>query len=78
MAAGSLVLSNYQPDMETYFQDGIDYIYYENEDDMLQKALYYLEHEEQRQTIIQNAMKKILEQHTCSHRAKEILDTVNL
>lgn len=76
MACGSLVLSNYQEDMQRHFQDGTDYICYENIEELCAKAVYYINHEEERQRIVQNAKKKIPGEHTYAVRIKELLQQI--
>lgn len=44
-------MSNYQPDMDEYFENGTDYVMYDGNDDLINKCRYYLEHEDERMEI---------------------------
>jgi spore maturation protein CgeB len=41
-----------------------------------EKILYYLEHEDERKRIVENAFKTILKYHTVETRARELLRTI--
>lgn len=47
-----------------------------NEDDFYEKALYYLQNEEERERIASNGMNLVLERHTTEIRAKQLLDHI--
>ncbi|MCD7826209.1 MAG: DUF3880 domain-containing protein [Clostridiaceae bacterium] len=59
LGAGGFLLSNYQPELCEWFVPGEDFVFYENEEDLLQKTAYYLEHEEQREAIAFHGWKKV-------------------
>lgn len=73
MGAGGFLLSNFQADFLDDFVPGEDFVYYESREDLLQKAAYYLEHEEEREQIAQNGHDKVKAGHTYRHRVKEML-----
>jgi spore maturation protein CgeB len=73
MGCGGFLLTNYQADFFDYFLPEEDFIFYESEEDCLQKTRHYLSHESQRRQIAQNALGKMKEQHTFVHRVREIL-----
>lgn len=73
MAEGSLVFSNYQQDMDLFFENEKDYICYEDNEDLLEKANYYLSHPEICQKIIANAHKKIDQEHLYRNRIGELM-----
>lgn len=62
IAAGGFVLSNAQPDLFLYFEEGKSIVTFQDWQDMRAKAEYYLEHEEERLSIIE-AGKKVLWEH---------------
>lgn len=74
--AGGFLLTNYQIELGDFFENGKDLVYYDSLDDMMRKAEYYLDHEDERKTIAQNGLKKIVQYHTYEHRIDVILKTV--
>ena len=73
MGAGGFLLSNYQADFFDYFLPEEDFVFYESEEDCLQKTRYYLSHESERKQIAQNALGKMKDGHTFVHRVQTIL-----
>jgi len=74
MMSGSALLSNYLPAQdELGFVAGRDYIAYTDEKDMIEKARYYLEHDEEREKIAKSGHALVKSLHTYRHRAQEIL-----
>lgn len=51
MGSGGFLMSNYQPDMNEYFGNGVDYIMYDGEDDLIDKCRYFLTHKDVRTEI---------------------------
>lgn len=73
LGAGGFLLTNYQADFMDFFIPDIDFVFYENKKDMLDKIKYYLAHENERKEIAQNGFEKIVSCHTFKHRIEEIL-----
>ena len=61
MAAGGFVITNYQEDLFRHFTPDEDFVFYQDENDLINKIQYYLEHEEERKQIAQNGHKKVRE-----------------
>ena len=61
LGAGGFCLTNYQAELSQYFENGVDLVWFESPDDMLEKIAYYLEHEEQRRAIARNGHEKARE-----------------
>lgn len=61
MACGGFVLSNWQPEIAEYFEDGVEIVTYDSLDDGLRKIAYYLTHEEERRQIAENGQRKVQE-----------------
>lgn len=74
MGSGGFLLSNFQADFLDLFVPGEDFVYYESEDDLLQKIDYYLKHDKEREEIAQNGHDKVAAKHTYRHRVREMLD----
>ncbi len=61
MGAGGFLLSNPQADFDALFTQGEDYACYGSLDDALYLIEYYLEHEEERSAVAENAKNKMAE-----------------
>lgn len=77
MGAGGFLLTNYQSDFLDYFTPGEDFVFFENQADLLDKVAYYLEHEEERARIARNGYQRIAAGHTYVHRAEEIIQSIS-
>ncbi len=73
MGSGGFLLSNYQEDFLENFTPGVDFVYYEDEQDLLQKIDYYLAHEEERRAIAKSGHDKVAASHTYRDRVREML-----
>lgn len=76
MGAGGFLLSNYQPELAEFFENGTDMVMYESEGDLMTKIDYYLNHEEERNTIAQNGMRKVREEFSYEKRIKEMFELI--
>lgn len=54
MGAGGFLMSNYQEELVENFRPGVDCVIYESVEDAIEKAEYYLAHEEERLEIARN------------------------
>lgn len=72
MGSGGFLLSNYQEDFFENFTPGVDFVYYEGEEDLVQKTAYYLSHEEERTAIAKSGHDKVAAAHTYRHRVREM------
>lgn len=76
LGAGGFLLTNYQIELGDFFENGKDLVYYESIDDMLQKADYYLNHEEERKAIAQSGYEKVKKYHSYEQRVEKILEVI--
>lgn len=76
MGAGGFLLSNYQPELAEYFEDGKELVLFTSEQDLLEKIGYYLEHDELRREIAYNGWKKVQEQFSYEYVVAQILKIV--
>lgn len=76
MGCGGFLLTNYQEDFFDYFEPGVDFVFYSSQEELLQLADYYLEHEEERLEIAQNGYRKVKCTHTYCDRVKSILEQI--
>lgn len=76
MGAGGFLLTNYQADMLSFFTPGEDFVYYEDETDLLKKIDYYLSHDDIRQGIAENGHQKVSQNHSFEKCFSELFDIV--
>lgn len=76
MGCGGFLLTNYQPELDEFFVNGEDYVYYESREDMLLKIDHYLSHDAEREEIARNGHAKISAGYDMVMAAKYITDTV--
>ena len=76
-ACGALVLTDATANgLDTLFNVGDELVAYADDADLLDKATYYLAHDDERARIAQAGQRRVLAQHTYAHRAQAILDIV--
>lgn len=73
MGCGGFLLSNFQADFLDDFIAEEDFVYYESREDLVDKAGYYLTHDEERAAIAKNGHDKIAQRHTFRDRVREML-----
>lgn len=76
MGAGGVLLSNFQPELAEYFEDGQDLILYSSMEEAVDKASYYLQHDELRKILAENGYRKVKEFFTYPDRIQKMLETV--
>jgi glycosyltransferase involved in cell wall biosynthesis len=76
-ATGSFLLTEWVPTLSECFEDGKHLVTYKDMDEAVEKARYYLSHEEEREAIAKAGMEHTLANHTYLHRAKKILEVIN-
>lgn len=77
MASGGFLLTNYQEELEDFFEIGKDLEVFHNEEELLYKVGYYIEHDRERERIIQSGRKKVEKNHTYKRRLSEIMRIVD-
>ena len=73
LGCGGFLLTNYQAEIPEYFEIGKDLEVYENMEDLMQKADYYLHHEAERLEIALNGYEKTARYHTYEMRLAEMI-----
>lgn len=76
MSVGGFMLTNYQPELEEYFEIGKDLEVFHDLDELMEKIDYYLNHEEERIRIAMNGYKKVKAHHKYSDRLAQIFEEV--
>ena len=74
LGAGGFLLTNYQPELELYFDIGKDLEIFEDASQLEQKASYYLSHEKERAQIAENGYQKVKGTHSYMRRIQEMID----
>ncbi len=78
IACGGFCLTNAQPDLYFYFEEGKSIVTFQNQGDMRSKIAYYLEHDKERQQIIEEGRKVIREQFDFDVLLPHLLEKVGL
>jgi spore maturation protein CgeB len=70
-----VMLDNTRPEINEYFVDGKEIVLFDSEDgeDLRQKIMYYLEHEEEREAIAHNGCQRTMNENTWKHRIQGLL-----
>lgn len=76
MACGGFCMTNYQPEIAEAFTDGEDIVMYESMEDMLKKAAYYLEHDDERMRISQAGYRKVCREFSLDGRWRQIRELI--
>lgn len=78
LSTGSFLLTNYIPTLGELFKDGKHLVTYKTLDEMVEKAKYFLEHEEEREKIAKAGYEEFTSNHTYKHRIEKILKIVTV
>jgi hypothetical protein len=76
--SGALYLTEDQPELAEYFTPGQEVLTYTDRDDLLDKARYYLAHQEQAERIRRAGLERARREHTWQHRFAELFTTLGL
>ena len=71
-AAGGFLITDNQADMERFFEPETESITYSCNEELRDKAAYFLKHPEERRPIIMNAQRRIAAEHTHAHRLQTL------
>jgi hypothetical protein len=77
LATGSFLLTEWFPTIDQLFIDGVHLVTYKTMDEAIEKAKYYLNHEEEREKIARAGMAWVLKTGTYQCRIKEVLRVVS-
>lgn len=82
LSTGSFLLTNWIPELESAkeygFIDGVHYVSYKTLDEAVEKAKYYLDHDEEREAIAANGFAQFLKTGTYEARVKEIFEKIGI
>ena len=54
----------------------MDFVYYDNYEDLLAKVEYYLSHDAERKEIAENGYEKVCAEHTIARRIREMIEVI--
>lgn len=72
MGCGGFLLSNYQPELNDYFSNGVEYAYFDSPEDLLTKTDYYLSHPKERADIATNGHARVVRDFSYEHQLEQI------
>lgn len=73
MSVGGFMLSNWQEEIPELFVEDKEIVTYKTPEELIEKADYYLKHEDKRVRIGVNGYRKVKERHTYEHRLEKII-----
>lgn len=76
LACGGFCLTNYQPEIAEWFEDGAELVMYTSLEDLQYKADYYLQHEEERKEIAKAGCQKVKELFDLEEKLSKMLEIV--
>lgn len=76
LGCGGFLLTNYQEDLLSFFVPDQDFVYYEDYEDLMEKADFYLRHDAERERIAGNGYQKVKDQHSYPARIKSMISAI--
>jgi len=73
LGSRSFLLTNHLPDIDEFFKEGVHLATYKTMDEMVEKAKYYLAHDDEREKIAQAGFEEVMKHHTIDHRVGTML-----
>lgn len=77
LCSGSFLLTDHVPSLAILFKDGIHLVTYKTLDEAVDKAKYYMEHDEAREKIAAAGHAEVMAKHTYEHRLKKVMEIVS-
>lgn len=78
LSTKSFCLTNWIPTIEELFEDGKHLVLYKTLDEAVDKAKYYIAHDEEREKIAQAGFEEVRAKHTFRHRVQQVLKATGL
>jgi spore maturation protein CgeB len=73
---GTFLLTDQKSNLSQFFELDREIVAYTDAQDCIAKALYYLDHEQQREAIAQAGQRRTLGEHTYHKRMVELVDVL--
>lgn len=77
-ACGGFQLSYYVEGLERHYQIGDEIALYASPEELVEKACYYLKHEDEREVVAQRGYERRLREHTMERRFRELFERMGL
>ncbi|MFQ5672109.1 MAG: glycosyltransferase [Nitrospinales bacterium] len=79
LCSGSLLITDRAPGsgLDEMFAEGEQLVLYDNENDLIEKIRWYLDHPEERDRVAGQGMRRVLERHTYDHRVKTLMTVMD-
>lgn len=77
-AAGAMLLAEYAPGLERYYEDGKQAVFFRTVEELIDKAFYYMLHDEERNQIAWAGMERTLTEHAYANRFAALFERVEL
>ena len=74
LGSGGFLLTNFQAEIPMYFKDGEDLVSFYSRDDMLDKAVYYAAHDDERKRIASSGRQKVEKYHSYKARIAKLFE----
>jgi spore maturation protein CgeB len=74
---GSCLLTDNKENMDDLFKTGTEVVVYDNADDCIEKAIWLLEHDDERKKIALAGQQRTLNTHTVVDRCRSIIEVIN-
>ncbi|VAX24833.1 hypothetical protein MNBD_NITROSPINAE04-2505 [hydrothermal vent metagenome] len=75
LCSGSLLMTDFADGIDEFFEDGKHLVIY-NDENIVERALYYLKHLDEAETIARQGRELALEKHTYERRVDEVVKTM--
>lgn len=76
--SGTLMLCRLSPNLDRYYEPGKEFVPFEDLDDCVEKAKYYLAHEDERAHIAKAYHDRTRAEHLWTHRFKKMFEEIGL
>lgn len=76
LSVGGFCITNYQPEIAEYFEDGREIVMYTGMQDLVDKVKYYSQHAKKRDEIARNGYVKVQQCFALAPKIQEMLDVV--
>lgn len=77
-ACGGFCISGYADDMNQYYAEDKEMVFYRTRDDFVEKIRYYLDHSEEREKIARKGYERTLREHTAEKRFSAMFKAMGL
>lgn len=77
-ACRAFVISGYADDMDSYYRDGKEMVYYRSPEDLVEKIKHYLAHDGEREAIAVSGYERTMKEHTYEQRFRDLFGKINL